>query len=190
MDDIQQTMVDITKEDYLLIIDGSSLLTTQFYGTLPKEIMFAKTLEEKEQYFDRIMQTSNGTYTNAVYGFMRVLLKVMKEQHPTYLAVTWDLSRDTFRREMYSDYKANRTETLNPLKEQFMICQSMLKEMDVAQFMDTKYEADDFSGTLASMFEEKVPIRIITKDNDYLQLVSERTNIWMLHSTSIYSRVS
>lgn len=184
MDDIQQTMVDITKEDYLLIIDGSSLLTTQFYGTLPKEIMFAKTLEEKEQYFDRIMQTSNGTYTNAVYGFMRVLLKVMKEQHPTYLAVTWDLSRDTFRREMYSDYKANRTETLNPLKEQFMICQSMLKEMDVAQFMDTKYEADDFSGTLASMFEEKVPIRIITKDNDYLQLVSERTNIWMLHSTS------
>lgn len=177
-------MDDITKEDYLLIIDGSSLLTTQFYGTLPKEIMFAKTLEEKERYFDRIMQTTNGTYTNAVYGFLRVLLKVMKEQHPAYLAVTWDLSRDTFRREMYADYKKNRAETLPPLKDQFILCQEILKDMEVSQFMDNRYEADDFSGTLSMMFEEKIPVRIITKDNDYLQLVSERTNLWMIHSTS------
>ena len=107
------------EKEYLLLIDGSSLLTTQFFGNLPREIMFAKTLEEKERYFHKIMMTSTGTYTNAVFGFLRTLFKIIKEQKPTYLAVAWDLSRDTFRREMYADYKGNRTETLEPLKEQF-----------------------------------------------------------------------
>ncbi|MDE7060671.1 MAG: 5'-3' exonuclease, partial [Lachnospiraceae bacterium] len=92
-------------KEYLLVIDGSSLLTTQFFGNLPREIVFAKTMEEKAVFFPRIMQTSKGVYTNAVYGFMRVLLKILKEQNPTYLAVAWDLSRNTFRREIYPDYK-------------------------------------------------------------------------------------
>ena len=69
-------------KDYLLIIDGSSLLTTQFFGNLPREIIFAKTMEEKALYFPKIMQTSGGVYTNAVYGFVRVLLKILKEQKP------------------------------------------------------------------------------------------------------------
>ena len=87
------------QQEFLLLIDGSSLLTTQFYGNLPREIMFAKTLEEKEKYFHKIMMTSTGIYTNGVYGFMRTLLKIIKEQKPTYLAVAWDVSRNTFRRE-------------------------------------------------------------------------------------------
>lgn len=184
MEDMQIVITDVTQGEYLLIIDGSSLLTTQFYGNLPKEIMFAKTMEEKEQYFNRIMQTTQGTYTNAIYGFLRVLLKILKEQHPTYLAVAWDLSRNTFRREIYKEYKGNRGETLVPLKEQFILCQQLLRDMNVPQFMDERYEADDFSGTLAALLEDKVPIRIMTKDNDYLQLVTEQTNIWMIHGTS------
>lgn len=184
MEDMQIVVTDVTQGEYLLIIDGSSLLTTQFYGNLPKEIMFAKTMEEKEQYFNRIMQTTQGTYTNAIYGFLRVLLKILKEQHPTYLAVAWDLSRNTFRREIYKEYKGNRGETLVPLKEQFILCQQLLRDMNVPQFMDERYEADDFSGTLAALLEDKVPIRIMTKDNDYLQLVTEQTNIWMIHGTS------
>lgn len=184
MYDKETKMTDVTKGDYLLIIDGSSLLSTQFYGNLPKEIMFAKTIEEKEAYFNRIMQTTGGVYTNAVYGFLRVLLKILKEQHPSYLVVTWDVSRDTFRRELYADYKGNRGETLAPLKEQFILCQEVLKAMNISQFMDGRYEADDFSGTIAKMFEDTLPVRIMTKDNDYLQLVTEHTNLWMIHSTA------
>ncbi len=174
--------------DYLLIIDGSSLLTTQFFGNLPREIIFAKTMEEKEVYFPKIMQTSGGVYTNAVYGFLRVLLKILKEQKPKYLAVAWDVSRDTFRRELYSDYKGNRGETMAPLKEQFILCQEVLRKMQIPQFMDEHFEADDFSGTLTNMFESEVPVRIMTKDHDYLQLVSERTQLWMIHSTAKKNR--
>ncbi len=170
--------------DFLLIIDGSSLLSTQFFGNLPREIVFAKTPEEKAVYFPRIMQTSTGVYTNAVYGFMRVLLRILKEQRPAYLAVAWDLSRNTFRRELYPDYKGNRGETLAPLRDQFALCQEVLRSMKVPQFMDERYEADDFSGTLTSMFEGQVPVRIMTKDRDYLQLVSEHTQLWMIHSTA------
>ena len=184
MSEIINNNMDKKQDDYLLIIDGSSLLSTQFFGNLPKEIMFAKTTEEKEKYFPKIMQTSTGIYTNAVYGFLRALLKIMKEQKPTYLAVTWDISRNTFRREIYPDYKGNRGETLEPLKDQFKLCQLVLDEMGVVQFMDERYEADDFSGTLCQMFEDEVPIRVMTKDNDYLQLITERTNLWLIHSTA------
>ena len=140
-------------EDFLLLVDGSSLLTTQFFGNIPREIIFAKTPEEQQRHFHKILQTSGGVYTNAILGFMRTLWKILREQKPKYMAVAWDISRDTFRREMYADYKGNRKETMAPLKEQFILCQQMLKEMNVKQFMDTRYEADDFCGTLSKMFE-------------------------------------
>lgn len=170
--------------DYLLLIDGSSLLSTQFYGNLPRQLLFAKTLEEKEQYFPKIMQTSDGFYTNAVYGFVRTLVKILKDQPPSHLAVAWDVSRDTFRRELYADYKGTRTETLEPLKDQFILCQFLLHQFGIVQFLDRRFEADDFCGTLASRFEGQIPVRILTKDNDYLQLVTERTNLWLMHSTA------
>ena len=171
-------------KDYLLLIDGSSLLTTQFFGNLPREIMFAKTLEEKEQFFPKIMQTSDGCYTNAVYGFVRTLARILKDLTPGYLAVAWDISRDTFRRELYPDYKGTRTEMLYPLKTQFALCQYVLEQLSIPQFLDSRYEADDFCGTLAERFEGEVPVRILTKDNDYLQLVTEQTNLWLMHSTA------
>ena len=90
-------------DKYLLLIDGSSLLSTQFFGNLPSEVMFAKTVEEKEKYYYKIMQTSKGVYTNAVFGFVRSLMAILKNQKPAYLAVAWDLSRDTFRRELYPE---------------------------------------------------------------------------------------
>ena len=103
----------------LLLIDGSSLLTTQFFGSLPKEILYAKTPEEKEKYYHKIMMTSGGVYTNAVYGFLRTLARILLDQKPSHLDVAWDMTRDTFRRELTSDYKANRQETMKPLKDQF-----------------------------------------------------------------------
>ena len=169
---------------FLLLIDGSSLLSTQFYGNLPREVMFAKTPEEKAKNFHKIMMTSTGTYTNAVFGFMRTLIKIIKEQKPDYLAVAWDVSRNTFRRELYAEYKGNRTETMEPLKTQFALCQDVLKRMGIVQLMDEHFEADDFCGSIAKKFEASIPIKILTKDNDYLQLVTENTNLWMMHSTA------
>lgn len=169
--------------EYLLLIDGSSLLTTQFFGNLPREILFAKTQEEKEAYYHKIMMTSQGVYTNGIFGFLRYLFKILKDQKPAYLAVAWDLTRDTFRRELYEDYKGNRSETMEPLKEQFALCQEVLEHCGICQLMDRRYEADDFCGSVARRFEQQLPVKILTKDNDYLQLVTERTTLWLMHST-------
>lgn len=171
-------------DKFLLLIDGSSLLTTQFFGNLPTEVLFAGSDEEKAKYFYKIMQTSKGVYTNAIFGFLRTLMKICKEQKPAYIAVAWDMSRNTFRRELYADYKGNRSETMAPLGEQFGLCQSVLERLGIRQFMDNYYEADDFCGTLSKRFENEIPVRILTKDNDYLQLVSDRTNLWMMHATA------
>lgn len=171
------------KDKYLLIIDGSSLLSTQYYGNLPREILYAKTEDEKKKFYHKIMQTKKGVYTNAVFGFMRTLIKILNEQKPDYIAVAWDKSRNTFRREMYADYKGNRGETPEPLKQQFELCERILGDMKIMQFMSDRYEADDFCGSLAARFENEVPVKILTKDNDYLQLVTERTNLWLMHAT-------
>lgn len=169
--------------EYLLIIDGSSLLTTQFYGNLPRGILFAKSLPEKEVHFHRILKTSKGIYTNAILGFLRVLFQILKDQKPTYLAITWDVTRDTFRRELDPTYKGNREEVLVPLKEQFELCQDILKRMGIAGFMSETYEADDYSGSLSRRFESEVPVKILTKDHDYLQLVNEKTHLWLMFPT-------
>ena len=171
------------KNDYLLLIDGSSLLSTQFFGSLPKQILFAKTNEEKEKYFDKILQTGDGFYTNGVFGFIKYLFKIIREQKPTHIAVAWDLSRNTFRREIYPEYKANRGETMRPLADQFAVCEEMLREFGIAQFMSGRFEADDFCGTIAKRFEKELPVFILTKDNDYLQLVTDNTKLWLMHGS-------
>ncbi len=171
-------------KDTLLIIDGSSLLTTMFFGNLPREILFAKTDEEKEKYFYKIMQNSKGAYTNAIFGFFRTLFKILSGSAcPKYIAVAWDMGRDTFRRKIDSSYKANRKTTLRPLSQQFERIEAMLDAAGFRQFMSEDFEADDFAGTLSALFENDVDVRIMTKDNDYLQLVSEKTHLFLMHSS-------
>ena len=169
-------------DEYFLIIDGSSLLSTQYYGNLPREVLMGKTQEEREANYKKIMHTGAGVYTNGVYGFLRSLFKIIGTMPPRYLAVTWDLTRDTFRRELYPDYKGNRGETPYPLKDQFALCQRVLSEIGVKQFMDMRFEADDFSGSLCKRFENDVPVRILTKDHDYLQLVNDKVSVFLLQS--------
>ncbi len=89
----------------LLIIDGSSLLSTSYFARLPRQIMFAKTIEEKEQYYDKILQTKDGVYTNGVFGFMQIMISMIREQKPTHIAVCLDSTRMTFRKLIYDDYK-------------------------------------------------------------------------------------
>ncbi|MCR5432425.1 MAG: DNA polymerase I [Lachnospiraceae bacterium] len=173
-----------SERDTLLIIDGSSLLTTMFFGNLPREILFAKTDEEKEKYFYKIMQNSKGAYTNAIFGFFRALFKILSGAAcPKYIAIAWDMGRDTFRRKIDSSYKANRKTTMKPLSQQFERIEAMLDAAGFRQFMSEEYEADDYAGTLAARFEGEVDVRIMTKDNDYLQLVSENTHLFLMHST-------
>lgn len=166
----------------LLIIDGSSLLSTCFYATA-REFLMAKTPEDKEKAEKRLLQTSTGVYTNGVFTFMKTLLNIIDKQKPSHLAVVWDVSRATFRKEISSDYKGNRKATPKPLTEQFITTQNLLKDL-VPQFMsdlndEIFYEADDFAGTLAKKFESEIPVVLYTKDVDYLQLVSDNTRVWL-----------
>ena len=111
----------------LLIIDGSSLLSTSFYATATAYLM-AKTDEDKEKALTRLMKTSDGRYTNGVFPFMRTLLSLIKKNQPTHLAVVWDVSRQTFRQEIAGGtYKGTRKATPHPLKEQFISTQNLLQ---------------------------------------------------------------
>lgn len=126
------------------------------------------------------MKNEHGRYTNALYVMCRTLDKIMAEQKPSHVAIVFDATRDTFRREIYPNYKGNRGETPEPLKEQFISAEKMLHEMGYPVFFSTEYEADDLAGSLAKRFESEIPVRIITKDHDYLQLVTDNTLLWLL----------
>jgi 5'-3' exonuclease len=163
----------------VVLIDGSSLLTTNFYGTAPKGYSMVKTDEERETFVKDFMQTSTGVLTNGVYGMMESLLRIIEKQKPTHLAVAWDLGRDkTFRRKMYPLYKSNRSETKKELKPQFALAQKVLSDMNIAQFMYESYEADDVIGTLSTKFGQEAMVYIWAKDQDALQLVSDNVRLW------------
>lgn len=168
-------------QNYFLIIDGSSLLATSYYGILPPELKNSKLSEsDAEKFYDKILHTTDGKFTNGIYGFMKTLLNIIKNQDPKYIVVNWDASRSkTFRREMYIDYKGNRGQTPKPLKEQQLLMREILKFIGIKQFFSDKYEADDYSGSLAKHFENQTYIRILTKDRDHLQLIDDKINVWL-----------
>lgn len=164
-----------------LIIDGSSMLSTSYYGNLPKSILFAKTEEEKERHYSELLHTSDGKYTNAMFTMLRTLLAVYKKVKPEYVAFTFDMTRNTFRRtQLGADfYKANRKETAVPLKEQFVQMEEFLKEIGCPVFMSEDYEADDYAASLVEKFQgPDLETYVLTKDHDYFQLVSDYTRMW------------
>ena len=169
------------KENKMLIVDGSSLLSTSFYATA-RDLLFAKTEEQKEFAYTKLMKSPDGEYTNGIYMFFKTLLPLIESQKITHLAVVLDRSRNTFRREIDPEYKANRSETPYPLKSQFKLLTEILQEMNIPVFSHTEYEADDFAGSLVKKFEKDIPIYLHTKDEDYIQLVSENTKLWMVTS--------
>ena len=146
-----------------------------------KSILFAKTEEEKEKYYEQILHTSDGKYTNAMFTMLRTLLGIYKKVKPEYVAFVFDKTRDTFRRtELGADfYKANRKETAKPLKEQFIQMEEFLQEIGCAVFMSDDYEADDYAASLVEKFEgPDLQTYVLTKDHDYFQVVSEYTRMW------------
>lgn len=171
------------KKDFLLLIDGSSLLTSSYYSTLPAELKDYKlklSETDREKYFCKILQTKDGIYTNGIYTMLRIIVKIIRNQNPSHIAIAWDVSRNTFRKEEFQDYKAQRKKTEEPLKQQFITAQSIFKQLGIQQFMDESYEADDFIGSLCKKFENQIDIRLLTRDKDYLQLVTNKTYLWLV----------
>ena len=150
-----------------LIIDGSSMLSTSYYGILPKSVLYAKTDEEKEKHYSEILQTSKGVYTNALFTMLRTLIALYKKARPDYVAVAFDVSRDTFRRTVLGaeSYKANRREAPAPLREQFIAMEDLLQKAGCQVLMDKDYEADDFAASLVRKFESpELETYLLTKD--------------------------
>nr|WP_330400915.1 5'-3' exonuclease H3TH domain-containing protein [Lacrimispora amygdalina] len=173
----------------LLIIDGSSMLVTCYYANLPIEIKTAKTDEEREKYYYKILHSKNGEYTNAVYGMLGIIIRLLKNQKPNYLCVCFDQTRDTFRREMYKDYKGQRAAAPSPLIEQFHTIENILSELDFTVVYDNTYEADVWAGSIAKKYCDKVSVKLMTKDHDYLQLVEKNINVWMPLSEDKYKEL-
>lgn len=112
---------------------------------------------------------------------LRQLVLLIKEQKPSHLAVTFDRSRDMLaRKQWYPQYKGHRRVSPSALQQQFNTIQKALNMMGVQVFSMDGFEADDIAGSLAKKFEQQIPVYLMTKDNDYLQLVSPYTKVWMV----------
>lgn len=151
----------------LIIIDGNSILNRAYYGIRP-------------------LSTADGIPTNAIYGFMNVLMKLMDDYSPEYLCVAFDLKAPTFRHKMYSEYKAQRKGMPEDLATQMPILKELLGAMNVTMLSLEGYEADDIIGTVSRICEESnVECYISTGDKDDLQLASRTTKI--LLTTTVYT---
>ena len=169
-------------EKTLLLIDGSSLLSSSFYGNLPEEYKKAKTEDEYNKALPLLLHTSDGKYyTNGIYGFLRIMFKIIREHNPTHLAIAWDKSRNTFRKKLFPDYKAHRKAVRQELISQFDLTQKFLEYIGVQQFVFEDYEADDIIGTLSHKFSDEASIIILSKDKDVLQLINDNTSVWQIN---------
>ena len=143
----------------LFLIDGSSYLFRAFYAI-------------------RHLSNSKGLPTNATFGFTQMLLKVLKEHRPDYLAVIFDSKAPTFRSEVYKEYKANRPAMPEGLTLQIPYIKKIIEGYRIALLEMDGYEADDLIGTVAKRLESEVDVVIITGDKDILQLVSDRIQVY------------
>lgn len=168
----------------LLLIDGSSMIATLYYATLPNSVKYEKDENKKKEHYKDIMQ-ANGKYTNAIFSMMKKILKIIEKQDVTHIAVAFDKSRNTFRKEIYSQYKANRKTTEEPLAQQFKNIMEYLNRMGIQVFASSMFEADDIIGSLCEKFKSEIQISVLTKDKDYLQLADKNVTIWLEQKNQI-----
>ena len=146
----------------LVLIDGNSIMNRAFYG-----IMGSKMLTTKD-----------GTYTNAVYGFLAILFKLLEDLKPEYIVVAFDLKAPTARHKMYEGYKANRHGMPEELAQQMPIIKEILKAMNIDIVEKEGYEADDVLGTLSRYGEKHgLEVTILSGDRDTFQLATDKVTI-------------
>ena len=146
----------------LVLIDGNSIMNRAFYG-----IMGSKALT-----------TKNGKYTNAIYGFLAIMFKLIEDENPDYMAVSFDLKGPTARHKMYEGYKANRHGMPDELAEQMPIIKDILCAMNIDIVEKQGYEGDDVLGTLSVYGEKKgLEVIILSGDRDTFQLATDNVKI-------------
>ena len=150
----------------IVLVDGNNLMFRAYYATA---------------YTGKIMTNSKGFPTNALYGFVNMINKIIQEEKPEYMAVAFDIGK-TFRHDEYQDYKAGRSKTPDELKLQMPKSREMLEHMGIKHLELEGYEADDIIGTLARMADEdpEWDALLVTSDHDYLQLITDVVNIKLL----------
>ena len=143
----------------IVLIDGHSILNRAFFGVPP-------------------LTNSEGLHTNAVYGFLNIMFKILDEEKPDYLTVAFDRSEPTFRHQMFDAYKGTRKPMAQELREQVPIMKEVLLAMGIKIVEMPGYEADDLLGTIAGMAEvQGMDVSIISGDRDLLQLATEKVKI-------------
>ena len=153
----------------LLILDSNSILNRAFYGV-------------------RYLSAKDGTPTNAIYGFLNILLKLIKEQEPDYICAAFDVKAPTFRHKQYEGYKAQRKPMPEGLAAQMPLAKDVLRAMSVTILEKEGYEADDIIGTVARLCEEsEISCFIATGDKDDLQLASDKTKVILTVTKSGYN---
>lgn len=143
----------------IVLIDGHSILNRAFYG-VPD------------------LTNSEGLHTNAVYGFLNIMFKILEEEKPEYLTVAFDVHAPTFRHEMFAEYKGTRKPMADELRQQVPVIKEVLRAMGVKTIEKAGLEADDLLGTLAKRCEEMgMEVSVISGDRDLLQLATEHVKI-------------
>ncbi|MCL6548262.1 MAG: DNA polymerase I [Alicyclobacillus sp.] len=141
-----------------MLIDGNSITYRAFFALPP-------------------LSNAAGQFTNAVFGFTQMLLKLLQDERPTHVAVAFDAGKTTFRHGLYESYKGTRQETPSELSEQFPLVRELLRAFGIAAVEVPDYEADDIIGTLSRQAEAAgIPTLIVSGDRDLLQLVSDRVH--------------
>lgn len=147
----------------LLLIDGNSMLFRAYYATL----------------YGRMMKTSNGIPTNAVYGFITMINKALDMVKPDAVFVAWDAGKPTFRHETYTEYKGTRKQLDQELIVQFPIAREYLDSYGITRYECEGIEADDIIGSLAKKYPD-VNIHILSSDRDLLQLIDPTTDVYLM----------
>lgn len=143
----------------LVLIDGNSIIYRAFFA-LP------------------LLNNDKGVYTNAVYGFTTMLLRILEEEKPTHMLVAFDAGKTTFRHKTYKEYKGGRQKTPPELSEQFPLMKELLDAFQIAHYELELYEADDIIGTLSTIGEkDDWEVTVISGDKDLLQLVSDHVTV-------------
>ena len=143
----------------LVLIDGHSILNRAFFG-IPD------------------LTNSEGLHTNAVYGFLNIMFKILEEEQPDYLTVAFDVSEPTFRHKMFAEYKGTRKPMAEELRQQVPLMKEMLKAMGITVVEKGGYEADDILGTIAKQSEAKgLTVSVVSGDRDLLQLATDQIKI-------------